>query len=313
MLKLGSDFAIIGSGFGIYGYLPALLKCGQEIVMPVRYRHVVTKRFPKIAESPQVGWARDELSAIQSARGVILAVNPARQENWIKVCLEEPRLEHLCLEKPLARNPSIAREVHKLLCLSGKSFSLGYLFRYTKWYQVLARLAPNQKDGGQIAVRWKFRSNHYQNQLRNWKSDPSQGGGALRFYGIQIIACLAELGYERSLDSKTIGLGPGDAHLWKARFAGTNLADVDVEIDSNSKASTFGLFVRRRGMSRQMVSWRTPFQENFRPTGLCGTDPRVEHLVTLCQAREPASVRKSIYLRTLDLWDNVELVNQHLI
>ena len=41
-------FAIRGSGFGLYGYLPALVGCGRRVVLPERYRARFAER-PELA------------------------------------------------------------------------------------------------------------------------------------------------------------------------------------------------------------------------------------------------------------------------
>ena len=37
-------FTILGSGFGLYGYLPALLDLGHMVTLPTRYQAVVAGR-----------------------------------------------------------------------------------------------------------------------------------------------------------------------------------------------------------------------------------------------------------------------------
>jgi len=47
----------------------------------------------------------------------------------------------------------------------------------------------------------QLKADHFKNNKDNWKRDHKQGGGPLRFYGIHLIAVLAELGYTSSRQS----------------------------------------------------------------------------------------------------------------
>ena len=54
-------FAILGSGFGLYGYLPALVEgCEQPVVLPERYRARFDERSELARFAINVQWEDDE-------------------------------------------------------------------------------------------------------------------------------------------------------------------------------------------------------------------------------------------------------------
>ena len=52
--------AILGGGFGLYGYLPALIECGADVVLPLRHKERVLER-PELAPlASKVEWRGDD-------------------------------------------------------------------------------------------------------------------------------------------------------------------------------------------------------------------------------------------------------------
>jgi len=104
-----NTFAIIGSGFGLYGYLPALVDaCAQRIVLPERYRLRLDERPELASFADDVQWQAMEDGALDHATGVVLASRPTDQVQWISQCLARSGIERLLLEKPLANSPARA-------------------------------------------------------------------------------------------------------------------------------------------------------------------------------------------------------------
>ncbi len=126
-------FAILGSGFGIYGYLPALVGCAQRIVLPVRYRARFCDRPELVRFTPDVDWAENENTALSCADGVVLALRPINQSEWVPRCLAHSNINRLLLEKPLAHTPEVAAVLFDDLLRSKKTFRIGYTFRFTVW------------------------------------------------------------------------------------------------------------------------------------------------------------------------------------
>ena len=101
--------AILGSGFGLYGYLPAIIEAGSDrIVLPKRYRAKFSTRPELSRFADAIEWVLDENAALERADWVIAALSPELQMRWLSHCRQLPNVERLVLEKPLAPTPGAA-------------------------------------------------------------------------------------------------------------------------------------------------------------------------------------------------------------
>ncbi len=291
-------FAIRGAGFGLYGYLPALVGCGQRVVLPERYRARFDERPELAPYAGDVLWEKDEHAALERADGAALALRPRDQAAWVARCLALPRLERLILEKPLAPSPEESARLFESLLRSGKSFRVGYVFRETSWGRRFL------EAGGATAVTWTFMAHHFRADLRNWKRSHAAGGGPVRFYGIQLVALLAEAGYREVLSSSGTGGGLENLETWEARFSGPGLPECRVEVLTRSL--TDALRVEGPG-GAVLTDLREPFETGETAGGPGVLDRRVPILGALCRSLwEPGDPDYAWYGATLDLWRDVE-------
>lgn len=306
-----SPIAILGSGFGLYGYLPALVAhCGQRVVLPERYRQRLEERSELAQYASHVEWATDEWSALRAASGAVLALCPAMQSHWLAVCLKQPRLERLFLEKPLATEPGSARRWHERLEQSGKVVRIAYLFRHLDWAAQLRNCIFSAAPRS-VSIVWRFLAHHVRYQIDTWKRDHEQGGGAIRFYGIHVIALLAELGYSRVVESWTCEPVVGEISHWHAVFSGAAVPRCDVEVDSAAAESWFSI----SSDSAQGIAFHhgeaDPFPAARAANAAGNADRRVDVLGRFCQAAwsDPRPMR-AFYKRAIDLWEQVEFCNR---
>ena len=187
-------FAILGSGFGLYGYLPALIDLGHSVVLPRRYRDIFYARRELLGFAERIEWQPDETAALSRAAGVVIALRPEDQREQVLRSLTFPGIGRLLLEKPLAPTPREAMELHRTLIQSGRVFRVGYTFCDLPWMPLIRDSASVNPDA-ELSISWRFLAHHFQHALFNWKRSSSTGGGAIRFYGIQLIAMLAQSGY----------------------------------------------------------------------------------------------------------------------
>lgn len=285
-------FAIRGSGFGLYGYLPALVGCGQRVVLPERYRARFAER-PELAPfANEVVWAKDEASALELADGAALALRPADQAELLARILAQPRLERLILEKPLAPSPDESSKLFEGLLRSKKNFRVGYAFRETSWGRKFLK-------GGAPSVTWTFTAHHFRADLRNWKRSHAAGGGPIRFFGIQLVALLAEAGYREVLSSSGTGGGLEELETWEARFAGPGLPECRIKVQTRSPIEA----LRVEGLA----DLREPFETETAAAGPGALDRRVPILGAVCRSLwEPGDAPYGWYGTTLDLWRAVE-------
>jgi hypothetical protein len=305
-------FAVLGSGFGLYGYLPALVEgCGQSIVLPERYRISFQARPELEKFSHAVRWESDECSALGCAEGAVLALRPADQEFWLYRCLGKPNLKFLILEKPLARTPEGALSALDALLVGRKIFRIGYVFRFTAWGRQLLSVLGAKNYSGKLLIQWSFCAHHYQHDLSNWKRFVSMGGGAIRFFGIHVIALLAELGYQDIVLSKTFGASPDEIERWSASVTGPGLPECELMIDTRSARTTFQVMCSRgiNGNPDFRESLSSPLDSNMVPEShaLAGLDSRTLFLSQLFGTLKEVGDGEFVwYQRTLNLWLSAE-------
>ncbi len=249
-------FTIFGSGFGLYGYLPALIELvGQPIVLPEKYRAVVEGRAELVGLVDRINWVSSAEDALELAERVIFAVPPASQSMLVQKCLDYPRVKSLYLEKPLATTPIKAKELVDNILSQQKQVTVGYTLLHTPWAKALDLKAVTADE---VELNWRFLAHHYRVGKNNWKSLHSSGGGALRYYGIHLIALLYRQGYRNAAQSELYWCGEDEPYKWKAQFEGTDLPRVSIEVDSKSEEEEFCIFAQGEG---KLLSLREPFEE----------------------------------------------------
>lgn len=228
-------FAIVGSGFGLYGYLPALVEAfGEPVLLPEAYRAKFEARPELGAYLASIRWVADTRAALAQATGAVVATPPERQLEVAAQCLALRGLASLVLEKPLAPKPAAAVELLAALRASGKRYLVGYTLLHTRWHERLAWPAS-----GEVAITWSFMAHHFARDLHNWKRMHAVGGGVLRFFGVHLLALLARHGYRDVRHSTFGGSNPAEPERWRAVFAGDGLPDCRVDVDSRSATSAF--------------------------------------------------------------------------
>ena len=172
------NFLIIGSGFGIYGYLPAIYKNSKKIFLNIKYKKKIEKRVELIRYLKKVIWYFDIKDIKNKINYVVIAQNPKKQFLIIKklLCFFKPK--HIFLEKPISNTPNESLKFVKFLKKKKIRFSVGFLFTYLKWYKYIKEnLSSNQK----FEINWRIKFNKKNNL---WKSNHKEGGGLVRFYSI---------------------------------------------------------------------------------------------------------------------------------
>lgn len=188
-------YGIVGRGFGMYGYLPALAaKANARISTLESYREVICRRPELAALEGKVSFVPDLATLRSTCDVLVLAVRPSDQETIVQSLIAQGWRGGLILEKPMALDPCRALRLFDELTRNQINFRVGFTLRQTPWGQeVSAKLAGLNVTGGDINITWRFLADHYRHDRPTWKRHPSAGGGALRFFGIHFIALLAEV------------------------------------------------------------------------------------------------------------------------
>jgi predicted dehydrogenase len=297
--------AILGSGFGLYGYLPALCGPGCEVILPERYRMAVESRPDIAGFAPGIIWAASDEAALECADALVVSRRPEDQSDLMDRILSKPRLRRLLLEKPIARNPEDATQLQAQIEASGKILRVGYSFGATDWGQQLIAQAQSARATGDMSVRWTFRAHHYAMDRPTWKRSHSQGGGALRFYGIQVLALLAQMGFDRALASSTFSARPDEAETWHATIASGRGERCDIVVETQAASARFSV-------AGPGLAVATDLADPFGDQTAGAPDRRIAVLTSLC--RDLLSSEHSphqLYADTIALWRAVEAVNVH--
>jgi predicted dehydrogenase len=309
---------ILGSGFGLYGYLPAVARhTGKSVALPKRYIEKFNSRKELADFAGSIQWVEDETALLQTCDTVILSLFPAQQEVLIRQCLSYSNITNLVLEKPLAVSPALSKELLSMLMEAKKNIRIGYTFQYTGWATDLFN-SINSGKANKVTINWLFRAHHYKNALSNWKRFHSDGGSVIRFYGIHCIALAAQLGYKRVVLSKSTGLGDNDIFSWVVTFSGDALPALEIEIDSNAIEKKFKVCMFGETFSQQPYY---TFQQDDPFTEIANSefesiDPRVGLLTQVIQSLFENTDSQSfyeLYANCNELWERVENINSNSI
>jgi len=302
---------ILGSGFGLYGYLPALIKSGsKKIYLPSRYKDKLSERQELKHFDSSIEWVKDDLEVLDKSSSLIMALNPEMQEFWALIALSKKNINTLILEKPLAVCPKKSFDLLLLLIKSGKNFRINYIFRYLAWASKLNSLTkiPNFK----LEIKWQFTAHHFATSKSTWKSNHHLGGGILRFYGIHFMALVAEWGYTDILYSETYGQTIEEPWKWKVAFSANNLSICSIEINSKSIKNTFSANRINRNLTEENIFIEeNPFTPNQQSL-YAAADFRVNFINAgifesfIIDNQEKENV---LYTNILLLWEEIEKKN----
>jgi predicted dehydrogenase len=301
-------YAIVGSGFGLYGYLPAILAAGDNIVI---LQESARSRFAARAElarfEPFIRWASNIESALHTANVAVIAVPPEEQPAFVTRCICHTGIGALVLEKPVAASPQYARQLLDLILGEGRSCRVGYTLLAAPFAERLFNAAATTADAT-LTIEWTFMAHHFAYDVVTWKRRHEEGGGALRFFGIHLIALLARMGYREVHNSTLAGANPEEPERWLATVTGQARAKASILLDCRSTARAFRIILKRNDFEELLVDIPDPF--NYANTNKSdSTDRRVGSLVRLISTLgEPDLHHHAHVIDTQQLWEQIEAV-----
>jgi hypothetical protein len=297
-------YTIIGSGFGLYGYLPAIVEgFGETVVLPRAYEGKVRARVELANTLTNIHWAKDEDVGLSQATTVVIATTPQRQFETVLRCVSLLNIEKLILEKPIAATPAQASILVERLGATGKRYRIGFTFLYTSWHKQLewSKLLFSTNE---LYFTWTFKADHFVKDLDTWKRNRTEGGGVLRFYGIHLVALLASKGYDGVRESKIEGDRPDEPLRWRALFTGVGLPNCHVFVDSLCVEKRFEISQNHDGHEQIIISATSPFESERSPQ--CA-DSRIGSLVGLINSfDENDEDFKLYYTKVINLWALIE-------
>lgn len=179
MLKIG----IIGSGFGLYGLLPAfnsIKNCKVVAICGKKSESLISYCESVGLERIYADWRL--LLENKGLDAIAIAVTPNAQYQIAKVAIAKGL--HVFAEKPLTVNVDQAKE---LLALAKKKkiiHGIDFIFPEIAEWEKVKELIDRETFGKlkYISVNWDFLSGDIKNKRSSWKTSVLEGGGALSFY-----------------------------------------------------------------------------------------------------------------------------------
>lgn len=273
---------ILGSGFGLYGYLPAVCAITNlPVYLLEKSRSKLLSRPELIQYKEQVIFLKDIQEMIHKCNMIIIAYPPETISNLVEDLIKAKTLKKVIIEKPMSTNPDEAlRNIDKLKNAGISVFS-GYIFFYTDWFKKIIN-----QQGEDLIIEWNFNT-----KQNNWKVSRTKGGGALPMYGIHLLSIMAAL----EMCPLTI-IENSDYHFKAIFIKSTNGLIVTIDLELSDKPSSF--------VVRNIYNEKTPFGgENI----VMNEDVRVKYLIDLLQdIEQDTSKLEFINLRTIHLWKEVE-------
>ena len=179
---MNTKVAIVGSGFGMYGLLPAFSRikgcnvvsiCGKNSERMLDY-------CKKLGLNRYTDWR--EMLQKEKPDAVAIAVIPSHQYEITRYALENGMA--VFAEKPLTTSFDTSLELNKLAKKKRMPNMLDFLFPEIPEWHAAKKAIENGLIGEilKVNVDWTFLSYDLMNHIKSWKTDVKQGGGALSFY-----------------------------------------------------------------------------------------------------------------------------------
>lgn len=297
-------YTIVGGGFGLYGYLPALINSKiRRILLYEKYKKIIETRLELKQYLDRIEWRCSINEAINEATTAIIAIPPRDQKELITNTLLSSNIKSLIIEKPISTDPVSSKQILNDILAKKKILRVGYIFLYTDWYKSLKESLDYSVD--KIRINWSFKAEHFKRNKETWKKYHSIGGGPLRFYGIHLLAVLSSLGYNKCERSDFNLIGGDQPVEWIAKFTGVNLPRCELVVLINTDNERFHIeMIKSKDEVSNLVLQNSPFKNS---TLIEKQDLRVPILERLIESlRDNDDNYIKLYQSTNALWDLVE-------
>jgi hypothetical protein len=285
---------ILGSGFGLYGYLPALVRLGHNVVTLERYRSNILKRNELTDFIQHVDFLETDQQIVSQASCVVIARNPSSQVDLVQNQLTDLKLkQHVFLEKPLTDLLETRQSFINTLRVAGMSFSVAYLFLYSEWFNHL-----KSQESGEFEVNWVIAK-----PKAEWKNSTRQGGGLLNYYLIHFLPCFDELFLNFQIKQSFLSRE-------HSIFVASGKILLKVKVTLSDTESNFSVTTNSSHSNKVLFSAKTPFG----PLPCEGIlDPRIDYLERYIHENLTYAKGESESLRLEELiCSQIEALTQHI-
>lgn len=296
-------FTIVGKGFGLYGYLPAIILNRYKLILPHEYKFTIENRNDLKIYVEKLFWAENISQAILKADNIILAIPPEEQFKFIFKNIHLIKNKTLFLEKPIANMPKEGIELINFLDENKIKFCVNYSFLYLNWFIDLFHKIKGLDKKYSIEINWKFKAYFLKNKIISWKSAVEKGGGILNFFGIHMIAVLTALNYDDCIIKKVIKRKNKIEFL----LVKINKPDIKLMIDINSKKEVFKINLFKNYRRMEVI---TDIDDPFKTQLVRGSNPmdrRVTVIRTFLDYKNQTYKSINFNKRVVKFWEKLQI------
>ncbi|MFL2830109.1 MAG: hypothetical protein ACJZ80_02035 [Candidatus Puniceispirillales bacterium] len=296
-------YTIIGKRFGLYGYLPAIIMNGSNLILSDEYKSNIQKRGDIKKFINCIQWAKSVKEAIYLSKKIILAIPPKEQ---FKFLLENEKLisnKTIFLEKPIACSPEQSLILLNFLEEKKIKFYVNYSFIYLDWFKKLHNKINSLNSNFKVKINWEFKAHFLKKNVINWKSVFQSGGGIIRFYGIHLIAVLSALDYE---NYKLVKL-QNNTQTIIFNIKNPNKPEIEILINIDSYIEKFTINIHEENIKNKLtlVDIKDPFEKQNNKK-LMQLDRRVQNIRDYLIEKNNFIQNLIFNKKVVKLWSDIE-------
>jgi predicted dehydrogenase len=265
---MDTKIAIVGSGFGMYGLLPSFNKVEGCKVVSICGSN--SERMQNNCKKFNINQYSDWRKMLETEKpdALAVAVTPKHQYDILKYALENEIA--VFAEKPLTLSFHTSKDLNDLAKKKELPNVIDYIFPEIPEWHSTKNMIDNESIGKliKINVDWTFLSYDLSNQIKSWKTDVMQGGGALSFYFSHIFYYLEYfVGKIKNLDCKFFtsnkSLNGGETRIdMTILFKNDCIGNIHLDISCSNKQTHRIEFIGKEG-SILLQNNTSNFVDNF--------------------------------------------------
>ena len=184
-MKKKYKVAIIGTGFGIYGLLPAFkLDKRCEVVAICSIREDINPGMEKLKK---INFYNDYIEMVKELNPDIVAIatKPKIQEDILN-SLKNMNIHFFC-EKSFGVSYARLNKIYSNIDTKKNKTCVYFVYPEIREFKKVKKMIINNKELFHVNVKWFFKAFYNQNSKKNWKKNISEGGGIMHLYGSHVL------------------------------------------------------------------------------------------------------------------------------
>ncbi len=185
-MKRKINFAIIGSNFGIRGYLPVIEKFSKFKIVFICSRKIKKHYFDKKIKANFISdWRKVFTKKIDI---IISAVPPKVQEKILLYNLRHKK--KIILEKPITSNYLKSKKILSEIKKKNIYADINLTFVNHPYFRIIKKIIESKKYGNvkNYFVEWSFVSHDYNLKKKTWKVEGKHGGGITNIFLTHVLS-----------------------------------------------------------------------------------------------------------------------------